>query len=41
MDIGGISPLESANGMLNVVDISTKETHSGKFWSYTGEEMTY
>jgi len=41
MDIGGISPLESATGILKVVDISTKESHSGKFWNYNGEEMTY
>jgi hypothetical protein len=41
MDIGGITPQASATGILNVVDISTKATHSGKFWSYTGEEMTY
>jgi hypothetical protein len=41
MDIGGILPEESAAGILNVVDNSTKATHSGRFWSYTGEEMTY
>jgi hypothetical protein len=41
MDIGGISPQDSATGILSVVDVSTKDTHSGRFWSYTGEEMTY
>jgi norsolorinic acid ketoreductase len=38
---GGISSEDSAQGMLNVIDNATKETHGGKFWSYTGDELTY
>jgi hypothetical protein len=40
-DINAISPQDSASGMLSVIDNATKETHGGKFWSYTGDELTY
>jgi norsolorinic acid ketoreductase len=39
--MGAISTLESVSGLLGVIDKATKETHGGKFWSYTGQEMTY
>lgn len=39
--LGAITPLASVEGILNVVDVATKATHGGKFWSYTGEELTY
>ncbi|KAJ0419839.1 hypothetical protein BJY00DRAFT_301896 [Aspergillus carlsbadensis] len=29
---------ESASGVLGVIDASTKETHSGRLWKWTGEE---
>jgi norsolorinic acid ketoreductase len=36
-----ITPLESVTGILSVIHKATKETHGGKFWSYTGKQMTY
>lgn len=39
--LGAITPLASVEGILSVVDVATKATHGGKFWSYTGEELTY
>lgn len=38
---GAITPLASATGLLSVVDKATKESHGGKFWNYTGEELRY
>jgi norsolorinic acid ketoreductase len=38
---GAITPLQSAQGVLEVVDKATKETHGGKFWDNTGKELTY
>ncbi|KAL4916598.1 hypothetical protein BDW62DRAFT_218657 [Aspergillus aurantiobrunneus] len=29
---------ESARGVVGVIDISTRETHSGKLWKWTGQE---
>jgi hypothetical protein len=40
-DINAITPLASIQGMLSVVDTSMKDSHGGKFWSYTGEELAY
>jgi hypothetical protein len=40
-DVGAITPKESVAGMLAIIDKATKEGQGGKFWSYTGEEMTY
>lgn len=39
--LGAISPSESVAGILKLVDNATKEKTGGKFWSYTGDEMTY
>lgn len=39
--MGAITATDSALGMLRIVDAATKESHGGKFWSYTGEEMSY
>jgi hypothetical protein len=35
--LGAITPSASVTGILSVVDLATKETHGGRFWSYTGE----
>lgn len=40
-DVEGISLTESVSGILALVDKATKETHGGKFWSYTGEQMEF
>lgn len=29
---------ESVKGVVKVIDASTRETHSGKLWTFTGEE---
>jgi norsolorinic acid ketoreductase len=39
--LGAISPSDSVRGILSVVDVATKNKHGGRFWSYTGDEMTY
>lgn len=36
-----LSPLESAAGVLKVIDEATRETHSGKFWDYQGQEVPW
>lgn len=32
---------ESVNGIIKVIDASTRETHSGKLWVYTGQESPW
>jgi norsolorinic acid ketoreductase len=32
---------ESASGVVNVIDASTRESHSGKMWVYKGEEVPW
>lgn len=32
---------ESADGVIKVIDASTKETHSGKLWTYKGDESPW
>jgi hypothetical protein len=39
--IGGITASASVSGMMRVIDIAAKESHGGKFWSYTGDQLTY
>jgi hypothetical protein len=39
--LGAITPDESARGILNVIHGSTKKKHGGRFWDYTGTELTY
>ena len=39
--MGAITPLASVTGILDIVDVATKEKHGGKFWNYTGEQLTY
>ncbi|KFA56592.1 hypothetical protein S40293_01178 [Stachybotrys chartarum IBT 40293] len=38
MDKAAITVEESVQGVVNVIDASTKETHGGKLWKWTGEE---
>ncbi|KAL2851595.1 NAD(P)-binding protein [Aspergillus pseudoustus] len=38
LEKASITVEESAAGVLNVIDASTQETHSGKLWKWTGEE---
>lgn len=40
-DIGGITSVESARGVLRVVEVATKESHGGRFWSNTGDLLTF
>jgi len=40
-DIGGITSAESAGGVLRVVQAATKESHGGRFWSNTGDLLTF
>lgn len=39
--IGGITALDSVTGLLKVIDVATKATHGGKFWNYTGDQLTF
>jgi norsolorinic acid ketoreductase len=39
--VGGVSPAQSVSGILSVIDAATKESHGGKFWDYTGNQLTY
>jgi hypothetical protein len=32
---------ESADGIVNVIDAGTRESHSGKMWVYKGEEVPW
>jgi norsolorinic acid ketoreductase len=40
-ELGAITPSESAKSVLEVIDAAKKDTHGGKFWSYTGEEFKW
>lgn len=40
-EIGAITPSESAKSLLAVIDAAKKDSHGGKFWSYTGEELKW
>jgi hypothetical protein len=40
-EAGAISSEASAKGVLGVVDVANKESHGGRFWSYTGEQETW
>jgi hypothetical protein len=39
--ISAISPTESANAIMAVIDKAEKGSHGGKFWSYDGSELEY
>lgn len=32
---------ESCDGMVEVIEKSTKETHGGKIWGHLGEELSF
>lgn len=32
---------ESVNGIIKVIDAATQETHSGRLWAYTGNEVPW
>lgn len=34
-------PEESIKGMLKVFDAATRETHSGKMWTWEGESVLF
>lgn len=40
-ELGAITPEHSAKSLLAVIDVAKKETHGGKFWNYSGDEMKY
>lgn len=40
-EIGAITPSESAKSLLTVIDAAKKDSHGGKFWNYTGEELKW
>jgi norsolorinic acid ketoreductase len=39
--VGGITAPESVVGVLKVVDVATKDSHGGRFWTYEGEELAF
>jgi hypothetical protein len=38
---GAITPEESAKGLLEVIDKAERDTHGGRFWTNTGEELPF
>ena len=40
-DFGPMTAEESAAKILGIVDVATKESHGGKYWSYDGSRLTY
>jgi norsolorinic acid ketoreductase len=41
IELGGITAPESVVGVLKVVDVATKDSHGGRFWTYEGEELAF